>query len=156
MKRWGFKGGPRSHGSTKFHRKRGSIGSGRDRRPVKGTKMAGRMGCKWRELKGLKIWRINHKYNILYIQGPVIPGPTHCYVRIVDSCLPAHRELITKESHPPFPTFYVDDSKALSKLNEEEFDKDLHKFTDSTITFENFEVKKITKRDGAKLAKIKN
>ena len=29
MKRWGFKGGPRSHGSTKFHRKRGTIGSGR-------------------------------------------------------------------------------------------------------------------------------
>jgi len=29
MKQWGFKGGPRSHGSTKFHRKRGTIGSGR-------------------------------------------------------------------------------------------------------------------------------
>ena len=29
MKRWGFKGGPRSHGSTKFHRKRGTMGSGR-------------------------------------------------------------------------------------------------------------------------------
>lgn len=29
MKRWGLKGGPRSHGATKFHRKRGSIGSGR-------------------------------------------------------------------------------------------------------------------------------
>ena len=31
MKKWGFKGGPRSHGATKFHRKRGSIGSGRVR-----------------------------------------------------------------------------------------------------------------------------
>jgi large subunit ribosomal protein L3 len=29
MKRYGFRGGPRSHGSTKFHRKRGSVGSGR-------------------------------------------------------------------------------------------------------------------------------
>jgi hypothetical protein len=29
MKRYGFKGGPRSHGSTKFHRKRGTMGSGR-------------------------------------------------------------------------------------------------------------------------------
>jgi ribosomal protein L3 len=29
MKKWGMKGGPRSHGATKFHRKRGSIGSGR-------------------------------------------------------------------------------------------------------------------------------
>lgn len=32
MKRWGMKGGPRSHGSTKFHRKRGTIGSGRVKR----------------------------------------------------------------------------------------------------------------------------
>lgn len=29
MKRWGFKGGPRSHGATKFHRKRGTVNSGR-------------------------------------------------------------------------------------------------------------------------------
>jgi large subunit ribosomal protein L3 len=29
MKRYGFAGGPRSHGSTKFHRKRGTIGVGR-------------------------------------------------------------------------------------------------------------------------------
>lgn len=34
MKRWGFKGGPRSHGSTKFHRKRGTIGSGRVRKDI--------------------------------------------------------------------------------------------------------------------------
>ncbi|CAF0762340.1 unnamed protein product [Brachionus calyciflorus] len=153
MKRWGFKGGPRSHGSTKFHRKRGSIGSGRDRRPIKGMKMAGRMGCKWRQLMGLKIWRINNKYNILYIQGPVIPGPTHSYVRINDSCLPKNREQITQESHPPFPTYYPDEKE---KLPEEIFDKGLHQFNDSTIKFENFEVKKITKREGAKIAKIKN
>ena len=28
MKRWGFKGGPASHGSTKFHRRPGGIGGG--------------------------------------------------------------------------------------------------------------------------------
>ena len=153
MKRWGFKGGPRSHGATKFHRKRGSIGSGRDRRPIKGTKMAGRMGGRWREQKGLKIWRINHKYNILYIHGPTIPGPTHSYVRIVDSCLPMHRELVTKENHPPFPTFYLEEGKLLP---DEEFDKDLHGMSEPTLKFESFEVKKVSKREGAKLAKIKN
>lgn len=26
MKRWGFAGGPKTHGSTKFHRKPGSLG----------------------------------------------------------------------------------------------------------------------------------
>lgn len=116
--------------------------------------MAGRMGCKWRQLRGLKIWRINHKYNVLYVNGPVMPGPTHAYVRVVDSCLTPHRALINKDNHPPFPTYYVEDD-AKQQLADEEFDKELHKPTDGTITFENFEVKKITKREGAKLAKIK-
>ena len=29
MRKYGFKGGPKSHGATKFHRKRGTVGSGR-------------------------------------------------------------------------------------------------------------------------------
>ncbi len=153
MKRWGFKGGPRSHGSTKFHRKRGTIGSGRDRRPIKGMKMAGRMGCKWRELKGLKILRINAKFNVLYVQGPIMPGPTHCFVRVVDSCLPKNKQQISKDSHPPFPTSYT---QLLDKqAGDEVFDPVMHKLSDPTITFEKFEAKKITKREGAKLAKIK-
>jgi large subunit ribosomal protein L3 len=114
------------------------------------------MGGKWRSLMGLKIWRINHKYNILYVNGPVMPGPTHCYVRVTDSCIPAHRQLITKDNHPPFPTFYMDDTDAAKQLPEEEFAKDLHNFSEPSIMFENFEVKKFVKRDGAKLAKIKN
>lgn len=115
--------------------------------------MAGRMGCKWRQLMGLKIWRINNKYNILYIHGPVIPGPNHSYVRISDSCLPKNREKFTAQSHPPFPTYYPNQNQTIA---EEYFDEELHKFTDPTITFETFEAKKITKRDGAKIAKIKS
>lgn len=45
MKRWGFKGGPKSHGATKFHRKGGSIGSVGPARVLKGRKMAGRSGA---------------------------------------------------------------------------------------------------------------
>jgi large subunit ribosomal protein L3 len=116
-------------------------------------KMAGRMGQKWRQVLGLKIWRMNTKYNVLYVQGPTIPGPTHCYVRIVDSCLPKNKINLTQENHPPFPTFYADES---TKLEEDIIHKEVHKFSDSTITFEDFEVKKFTKREGAKLAKIKN
>lgn len=116
--------------------------------------MAGKMGHKWRQIMGLKIWRINTKYNILYVQGPTIPGPTHSYVRVVDSCLPKNKVNLTKESHPPFPTYFTDDQT--QKLEEDIVHKDLHKFSDATIKFEDFEVKKITKRDGAKLAKIKS
>jgi len=45
MKRWGFAGGPASHGSTS-HRRVGSIGSGSayPSRVLKGKKMPGRMG----------------------------------------------------------------------------------------------------------------
>lgn len=119
-------------------------------------KMAGKMGQKWRQLMGLKIWRINTKYNILYVQGPTIPGPTHCYVRIVDSCLPKNKINLAKENHPPFPTYYVDNEEVHKKLQEDIIHKEVHKFSEPTIRFEDFEVKKITKRDGAKLAKIKN
>jgi large subunit ribosomal protein L3 len=117
-------------------------------------KMAGRMGSNWRQLLGLKIWRINNKYNILYVQGPAIPGPTHCYVRVTDSFLPKNQINLKEDSHAPFPTFYPEDCK--EKIPEEIFHKDLHVFSNSTIKFEDFEVKKIVKRDGAKLAKIKN
>jgi large subunit ribosomal protein L3 len=44
MKRWGFKGGPASHGSSLFHRKGGSSGALGPSRVLKGKKMAGRMG----------------------------------------------------------------------------------------------------------------
>ena len=176
MKRWGFKGGPRSHGATKFHRKRGTIGSGRvrkfhyfysfcssnylilflnnkDRGPIKGIKMPGRMGSNWKSLMGLRIWRINSKYNILYVQGPAIPGPTHCYVRVNDSCLPKNRVNQVVDNHPPFPTFYPED--LTEQLPEDRSHDELHNFAEPTIKFEDFEVKKIVKRDGAKLAKIK-
>ena len=116
--------------------------------------MAGRMGQVWRTQMGLKIWRINTKYNIIYIHGPTIPGPNHCYVRITDSCLPKNQSRFTKDSHPPFPTFYPESFK--NELKEEYFDKDLHKFADATIKFENVEIKKTPKREGANLAKIKN
>ena len=115
-------------------------------------KMAGRMGCKWRMQLGLRIWRINNKYNILYVQGPTIPGPTHCYVRIADSCLPENQQHL-RENPPPFPTFFPEDAK---KLDDEIFDPRLHQFSQPTIKFENFEIKTQTKREGAKLAKIKN
>jgi large subunit ribosomal protein L3 len=120
---------------------------------VRGTKMAGKMGGVWRKLRGLRIWRINNKYNILYINGATIPGPNHCYVRVNDSILPTRRKLITKDNHPPFPTYLSDEAK--EQLEEEVFDVKLHKYKDPTLKFEDFQVKKTAKREGAKLAKIK-
>jgi len=56
MKRWGFKGGPASHGVTKTHRRPGNIGAGGGKARVwPGQKMPGHMGNRYRILFGLQV-----------------------------------------------------------------------------------------------------
>ncbi len=72
MKRWGFKGGQRTHGQSDRLRAPGSIGAGTDPGRVwKGKKMGGRMGNAQITLKEREIVAINDNY--LLISGP-IPG----------------------------------------------------------------------------------
>ena len=54
VKRFGFAGGPDSHGS-KFHREIGSTGQRKPRRTGKGFPMPGRMGGDRQTLRGVKI-----------------------------------------------------------------------------------------------------
>ncbi|KAL8615312.1 hypothetical protein ACOMHN_038051 [Nucella lapillus] len=133
VERWGMKGMPASHGVTKAHRKMGSTGGGGDKAAIwPGKKMPGHMGNKWRILKGLKIWRINTKYNVLYVQGPNIPGNSHGIVRVYDSILPTCRP--TAEDHPPFPTCSGDVQS--EDLPLEFFDEDLHRMSEPSLTFD--------------------
>ncbi|CAD5110996.1 DgyrCDS347 [Dimorphilus gyrociliatus] len=135
VKRWGFKGGPKSHGATKWHRRPGTIASGgRTGLIYKGKKMPGKMGNRWRNHRGLKIWRINYKYNVLYLTGPATPGPTHSYIRIYDTILPnLKKEMTSKEVHPPMPTAYPEDFS--EGLPEEVFDDELFQFNDPTLMY---------------------
>jgi large subunit ribosomal protein L3 len=72
VKRWGFKGGPRTHGQSDRQRAPGSIGAGTDPgRVLKGKKMGGRMGQDRITLKGREI--IDIKDSLILILGP-IPG----------------------------------------------------------------------------------
>jgi large subunit ribosomal protein L3 len=72
VKRWGFKGGQRTHGQSDRLRAPGSIGAGTDPGRVwKGKKMGGRMGQDRITLKDREIVAI--KDNYLLISGP-IPG----------------------------------------------------------------------------------
>ena len=80
-----------------------------------------------------QIWRINTKYNLLYIKGYNIPGPNHCYVRIMDSTL-NHRYRQRAKDPPSMPTFYPDEQD--EPLPEELFMEDIHQFTDPTVTYE--------------------
>ncbi|ROL45895.1 39S ribosomal protein L3, mitochondrial [Anabarilius grahami] len=122
MKRWGFKGQPASHGQTKTHRRPGALGPGGDPAKVfKGKKMPGRMGNIYDTVHGLKIWRVNTKYNVLYVNGSV-PGHRNCLVKVRDTVLPTRFE---KNKSPPFPTFFADGDE---ELPEDLYDEDMFQF----------------------------
>lgn len=73
VKRWGFGGGPSSHGSN-FHRIPGSIGNICSQgKVVKGKKMPGRCGGKKVSVSGLKIARLDKKDGYVFVKGAV-PG----------------------------------------------------------------------------------
>lgn len=118
---------PASHGVTKTHRRPGNIGGGGEKGRVwPGTKMPGHMGNRWRKAKGLRIWRINTKYNVMWVQGEGIPGATNDIVYIYDSILPLRRH----KTSPPFPTAL----NVSDELNDIWYDT-IHNFKDQTITF---------------------
>jgi len=72
VKRWGFAGGPRTHGQSDRLRAPGSIGAGTDPgRVLKGKRMAGRLGGNSITLSGREIVDVEDTY--LLISGP-IPG----------------------------------------------------------------------------------
>lgn len=118
---------PASHGVTKTHRRPGNIGGGGEKGRVwPGKKMPGHMGNRYRIAKGLKIWRINTKYNVLWVQGSGIPGETNSIVYIYDTKLPRRRSKLA----PPCPTYIPD-----GELPEDMYDEEVHNFSDPTIMF---------------------
>ena len=81
MKRWHWKGGPRTHGSTS-HRRIGSIGSSTTPgRVFKGHHLPGHMGNERVTLQNLKVVRADVENNILLVKG-AIPGYKNGYVII--------------------------------------------------------------------------
>ncbi|XP_015912199.2 large ribosomal subunit protein uL3m isoform X1 [Parasteatoda tepidariorum] len=138
MKRWGFKGGPATHGCTKSHRRPGCIGGGRKRGVWKGKKLPGLMGGYARLQRGLKIWRINTKYNVLYVHGPAVPGIINNYCIIYDCYI--EKKCHTEDDPPHFPTFFPEDMT--EPVTENLYDEQLHNFSDPSVTFEDEEASK--------------
>ena len=79
-----------------------------------------------------QVHRINTKYNVMYVTGGNIPGPTHCYVRVYDSQL-RNRRAEHSERQVLMPTYYPGD---ITPLPEEIFDENLFQFTEPTITYQ--------------------
>jgi large subunit ribosomal protein L3 len=74
VKRWGFAGGPRTHGQSDRLRAPGSIGQGTTPGRVhKGKKMAGRMGGGNVTIKNLVVVSVDPEKNEVGLSGPV-PG----------------------------------------------------------------------------------
>ena len=84
MKRWHWKGGPATHGSTS-HRRPGSIGSTTfPGRVIKGHHLPGHMGCERVTVENLRIMKIDPHANLLVVQGAV-PRPERRLVTVKKS-----------------------------------------------------------------------
>ena len=86
MKRYGFSGGPASHGCSKRHRAPGSIGCAAtpDKAVLKGKKMGGHMGSRRRTVRNLRVVDVDEEKSILLVKGAV-PGPNGGFLTIRES-----------------------------------------------------------------------
>ncbi|MBI3953934.1 MAG: 50S ribosomal protein L3 [Chloroflexi bacterium] len=75
VKRYHFKGGPKTHGQSDRHRGPGSVGSTTTPGHVmKGLRMAGHMGHERVTVRNLRVLEADPQRNLLLVQGAV-PGP---------------------------------------------------------------------------------
>jgi large subunit ribosomal protein L3 len=81
IKRWGFHGGRKTHGSM-FHRRPGSVGcSAYPSRVFKGKKLPGQMGNQRVAVKNLMVVQTDKDKSLLLIKGAV-PGANNGYLMI--------------------------------------------------------------------------
>lgn len=81
VRRWGFHGGPATHGSG-FHRKPGSVGNRTwPGRVMPGKRMAGQWGNETSTIRNLKIVDVIPEENVVLIRGSV-PGARNSLVRL--------------------------------------------------------------------------
>jgi large subunit ribosomal protein L3 len=84
VKRYGFRGGPASHGASRVHRAPGSIGAGTNpSRVIKGKRLPGRMGGTRKTLRNVQVAKVDGERNLLYLRGAV-PGAVNGVVFITE------------------------------------------------------------------------
>lgn len=82
VKRYHFKGGPKTHGQSDRHRAPGAIGSTTfPGRVWKGLRMAGHMGSDTVTQRNLEVVKVEPKQNLLLIKGAV-PGHKNAFLLI--------------------------------------------------------------------------
>jgi len=89
--RYGFGGGPATHGNTR-HRKPGSIGPGTNpSRVIKGKRMPGHHGAKRHTELGLAVVRVDAERNLLFVRGAV-PGSKNGIVTVAKQGGPSRHD----------------------------------------------------------------
>ena len=89
--RYGFGGGPATHGNTR-HRKPGSIGPGTNpSRVIKGKRMPGHQGAKRHTELGLSVVKIDAERNLLFVRGAV-PGSRNGIVTVAKQGGPSRHD----------------------------------------------------------------
>jgi large subunit ribosomal protein L3 len=84
IRRYHFNAGPKSHG-TKNIREPGSTGMHTDPgRVLKGKRMPGHLGAKWRKARNLRVVRVEPDANLLLVEGSV-PGPNGGFLYIEEA-----------------------------------------------------------------------
>jgi len=74
VRRYNFKGGPKTHGQSDRHRAPGSAGAGSSPgRTLPGTRMAGHYGNERFTIKGLRLFRVEADDNLILVKGAA-PG----------------------------------------------------------------------------------
>ena len=88
VKRWNFRGGPKTHGQSDRHRAPGSLGAGTTPgRVYKGQKMAGHMGDVTTTELNVLVVACDPERNLLFVDGSV-PGPRTGLVSVRDGRRP--------------------------------------------------------------------
>jgi large subunit ribosomal protein L3 len=89
IKRYHFRGGPKTHGQSDRHRAPGSVGSGTTPGKVwKGQKMAGHMGARTATVMNVLVVLTDPARNLLFIEGSV-PGANEHVVTVTRGRRPA-------------------------------------------------------------------
>lgn len=98
IKRWHWKGGPKSHGSMS-HRAPGSIGASSDpSRVFKGQHLPGHMGNRRVTIQNLEVAKVDKENNLILIKGAV-SGPKGSYL-IIKKALKKKRKEPKTEAKP--------------------------------------------------------
>ncbi len=131
VKRWHFRGGPKTHGQSDRHRANGSVGSGTTPGKVwKGQKMSGHMGNRTATVMNVLVVLTDPARNLLFVEGSV-PGSAERLVTVERARRPALKSF----APPVLPMFVADEDDELLDAVTEEVTAD-ETATDETATDE--------------------